>query len=307
MASDLEQPYNGTEGYLFASYARDDSNRVLPVLRELRKSGVRVWWDQAIQPGQRFGAEIERRLDGAAGLVVFLSSRALQSDWILQETKHASEQRKDLIPVMLEGSALPLEWKSLIGRIQHIAAERLSPDSIADEVKHRAKELGCGEETDHAEGAFSMRQAGPSSSSIPWIIVVLLAVALSVIATLYFAGGGGREASRNANDGAREEVRPASAPEVPSSYLAALGDESRIWKWSLKSARDNNSVTLHWEQCKGVENIRGSNLESFSGTVDQVRAVTRTLPLRACRFCYEIEFNRKMKEARLNAGSAAGK
>ena len=321
MRKDTDQPYNGTAPFVFVSYARDDAQTVVPIIQAMRSAGARVWWDQGVQPGQRFGDEIERRLDECEAVVVFLSARALQSDWILEETKHALENGKQLVPVLLDGSSLPLEWKSLIGRIQHIAGERRSATSIAGDITIRAKELGCLETNLQREGTTEMRSSNQTNqqfsnqaqSKLLTIFAVVSAIGLTFFATLYFTGKGSGSGSSDRESGNWESSNrfgsrsssSSNAPEVPSSYLANLGGESRAWTWSRRSAMDNNSVTLHWEECKGVENMGRSNVEELRGSVDDVRRNNAGLPLRACRFCYEIEFNRKMREARNGVDSGA--
>lgn len=314
MNTDHDQPYDGIEPFLFVSYARDDSQQVAPIVRAMQIAGVRAWWDQAIQPGQRFGAEIERRLDDSAAVVVFLSARALESDWILEEAKHAHQNDAEIIPVLLDGSVLTLEWKSLIGRIQQIAGEQRSASTIAAEITARASKLGCVANRENSGRTQAMNRSSrtnQSASSAPWILALLATTGLAVFATLYFsqnrqatdeptpkqARADSVSTTADASGSTPFDQRPRSepmAPDVPESYLANLGDESRQWTWSRKSALDNNAVTLHWERCKGVDNMSDRNAITTSGTLDDVRRKAMNRPLRACRFCYEIEFERNL-------------
>ena len=41
--------YNGNEPYIFISYAHKDSDKVLPIIRELQSRGYRVWYDAGIE------------------------------------------------------------------------------------------------------------------------------------------------------------------------------------------------------------------------------------------------------------------
>lgn len=324
MNTDHDHPYDGIEPFLFVSYARDDSQQVVPIVRAMQIAGVRAWWDRAIQPGQRFGAEIERRLDESAAVVVFLSARALESDWILEEAKHAHQNDAEIIPVLLDGSILTLEWKSLIGRIQQIAGDQRSASTIADEITARANKLGCVANRANSGSTQTMNRStrtNQGASSAPWILTLLATTGLAVFATLYFSQ------NRLATDAptpvqARSDSAPATperarstpfeqlprsepmAPDVPESYLANLGDESRQWTWSSRSALDNNVVTLHWERCKGVENMSGRNTIQTRGTLADVRRKAGNRPLRACRFCYEIEFERNLSSEQDKAPDA---
>ena len=43
--------YKGDEPYVFISYAHDDSNLIYPIIGELQKKGLRVWYDEGIEVG----------------------------------------------------------------------------------------------------------------------------------------------------------------------------------------------------------------------------------------------------------------
>ena len=58
--------YEGTENYIFISYAHKDSDRVMPILEELRDEGYRIWYDDGIAPGSEWPENIAQHLDGAA-------------------------------------------------------------------------------------------------------------------------------------------------------------------------------------------------------------------------------------------------
>jgi hypothetical protein len=66
------------------------------------------------------------------------------------------------------------------------------------------------------------------------------------------------------------------------------------------SSASSNSLTLHWEECPGIEKMKSSNRESESGTISSI-ASRYGMPARCCRFCYEIESNR-----RTASGAASG-
>ena len=44
-------PYNGTENYVFVSYAHKDSDTVLPYIEAMKQNGFRVWYDRGIEAG----------------------------------------------------------------------------------------------------------------------------------------------------------------------------------------------------------------------------------------------------------------
>jgi hypothetical protein len=143
---DHVQPYEGDEPYLFISYSRKDLDSVQPVLQALAERGVRLWWDLGLHAGEDYGDRLEQRVDASAGLVVFLSAHSTKKksqNWVLSETKHAAEGGKEIVPVMLQECALPLEWKALVEHRQIVALGRTGVESVVQGILGRAKALVC--------------------------------------------------------------------------------------------------------------------------------------------------------------------
>lgn len=144
---DSRGPCSGTGPYLFVSYARADRSRVEPILTVLRSSGVRIWYDDGPAAGQRFGDEIERRVHESTGVIVFLSANSTarkDQHWVYQETKLAATHGKEVIPVRLDDTTLPLDWTALVEHRQMVQADAKSPrDRAIDALRSRATALGC--------------------------------------------------------------------------------------------------------------------------------------------------------------------
>ena len=66
------EAYNGDEPFLFVSYAHKDSAEVFPELVALRGMGVRIWYDEGIDPGNEWPEEIEAALKKSAMFLVFI-------------------------------------------------------------------------------------------------------------------------------------------------------------------------------------------------------------------------------------------
>jgi hypothetical protein len=318
------EPYVGDESFLFVSYSREDSQRLKPLLADLRRAGVRIWWDRGLVAGQSYADEIDRQLRKSAGLVVFISANSIarkSENWVHQETKRASELKKELIPVRLDSSKLPLDWGVLVDHVQMLPAD--SKDALAQAtvaLRRRGQELGCLE--NHAIGVQSM-QPNRSGFSVQHFVITLLLVVVAILVTVIIVRPDGSQASTSrptftneptTASGARPSFeyspatppsRPASrsssvAPEVPPEYMRSIQDESRTWTWSKQSSASSNSLTLHWEECPGIEKMKPSNRESETGTISSI-ASRYGMPARCCRFCYEIESNRRKA-----SGAASG-
>ncbi|HKH45087.1 MAG TPA: TIR domain-containing protein [Thermoanaerobaculia bacterium] len=98
---------------VFLSHHSGDKPRVRRLAERLRAAGLRVWFDEwSIAPGEDIYLAIERGLETARTLVLFLSPAALASDWLHLERGTAlfrdpvnAERR--FLPVLLEDCDLP--------------------------------------------------------------------------------------------------------------------------------------------------------------------------------------------------------
>jgi predicted nucleotide-binding protein len=96
--------------YLFVSYARPDVAHVLPLVDavraelEARALPVQLWIDQSdLIAGQQWDLQIQHALGSSIGMLVFVSPRSLQSEWVVREVTIAAESEKRLIiPIFLQ-------------------------------------------------------------------------------------------------------------------------------------------------------------------------------------------------------------
>jgi predicted nucleotide-binding protein len=116
--------------YLFVSYAREDIDRVRPLVEAVRKElafralPIDVWMDVTdLNPGQQWNIAIAEALKASVGFLFFLSPRSLRSDWVRREVEIAATTSDRLIiPVVLhEPLDVPptlahWQWLRYIGR-----------------------------------------------------------------------------------------------------------------------------------------------------------------------------------------------
>jgi TIR domain len=100
-------------GLVFMSYARDDADRVRPLVDLLSSDGIAVWWDADIQPGERFRDAIDGVLAKASCVVVVWTKTSVERDWVRSEADGAMK-RGVLIPVLLDAdSKIPRPFTEL--------------------------------------------------------------------------------------------------------------------------------------------------------------------------------------------------
>lgn len=100
--SDYVRAYEGSEPYVFVSYAHKDGTTVLPVIRELYDKKYRVWYDEGIAPGSEWPYNIEKHLLGASVIMLFISGNSLASPNCENEVKMAARQNKTILQVRLD-------------------------------------------------------------------------------------------------------------------------------------------------------------------------------------------------------------
>jgi TIR domain-containing protein len=95
----------------FISYASQDRDKVLARVQMLRPLGVRFFQDVLeLSPGDRWERQLYRYIDHSDLFLLFWSSAARNSEWVLKEVRYALARKgedesapPDIYPVILEG------------------------------------------------------------------------------------------------------------------------------------------------------------------------------------------------------------
>jgi len=113
--------YEGDDPYVFISYARKDTARVMPFLERLKQNQYRFWYDQGIDRDARFwSAVIGEHLVNASFVLLFMSANAIASDNGFKEISLADEDKKPMIIVFLEETSLSPRWRLLLSGAQRM-------------------------------------------------------------------------------------------------------------------------------------------------------------------------------------------
>ncbi len=97
---------------IFLSYAREDLERVRPLIAAIEAGGKSVWYDQSLRAGADFGAETAAALDGAKAVVVVWSPHSVASKWVRDEAS-VGRDASILIPISLDGASPPLGFRQI--------------------------------------------------------------------------------------------------------------------------------------------------------------------------------------------------
>lgn len=97
---------------VFISYKREDRQKARAIAAALAKTGLDVWWDIELLPGQRFADEINAVIDQAKAAVVLWTPKSIASHRVIAEAAHAL-QRDILVPAWIEHVELPVPFNTL--------------------------------------------------------------------------------------------------------------------------------------------------------------------------------------------------
>jgi hypothetical protein len=132
--------------YLFISYARNDGDIVYPLIEDLLKRGVSMWFDRRILGGDDWVAELEARLISCTGVVALISPSFELSKYCPREVHFADALNRPIIPVLLHPTPeLARGLKFLLNRLQIIDFHRTqSIDGILASIKQHTPATWAG-------------------------------------------------------------------------------------------------------------------------------------------------------------------
>ena len=111
------KPYEGSEPYIFISYAHADDDQVLPVVEDLYRRGYKVWYDEGIEVGSEWQECIAAHLMQAKLVIAFISNAYIKSDNCRREMHYALTKKIKTINVFLEETELSPGMEMQIGNI----------------------------------------------------------------------------------------------------------------------------------------------------------------------------------------------
>jgi hypothetical protein len=97
---------------IFISYAREDLERVHPIVRLIESAGWSMFWDRTIPAGMTWRQYIGKALDEAKCIIVVWSKSSVESDWVIEEADDG-RKRRILIPITIEDVIPPLGFRSI--------------------------------------------------------------------------------------------------------------------------------------------------------------------------------------------------
>ena len=135
--------YEGTENYIFISYAHKDSDMVLPMISHMQEQGFRVWFDSGVEAGTEWPEYIAEHLENAAVVLVLMSNAATASRNCRDEINFALDMGKDMLVVHLEEAKLTAGMRLRLSAIQAMFRYRSKTEEGFLEELCKTKLLQC--------------------------------------------------------------------------------------------------------------------------------------------------------------------
>jgi hypothetical protein len=89
---------------VFISYARDDRAVATSLNDSLQRRGLHTWMDVNLRVGTDWATEISEALTRSAVVIVIVTPRSLDSEWVQAEWATALQSSRRIVPVLAEGA-----------------------------------------------------------------------------------------------------------------------------------------------------------------------------------------------------------
>jgi hypothetical protein len=135
--------------HIFISYSRSDVGYAKRLAEALEHEGFAVWNDNRISLGTSWPRVIQEQLDQSSAVIVLMTPRAYQSEWVQNELSRAKRKQKAIFPLLLEGKEPWLSVEST--QYLDVTDGRLPPRAFYELL----------------DGVISHRASTPSASQPP--------------------------------------------------------------------------------------------------------------------------------------------
>ena len=257
---------------IFLSYESSDQPAAHMFADALEARGWSVWWDREIPLGKSFDEVIERELMSARCVIVLWSKKSVRSRWVRTEAS-AAAARESLVPVAIEDTPIPLEFRQIQtailaswnGDTSHPEFERLTNAIEALVSAAPVKEL-----ISPSPSPPVRRTRGPHWQKRSVVSALALLALLALVAMLNRSreDSTARErltASDTLTKPAPEGAVPSSSTAVPSSSPQAAPSPASAGSGRAKTA-DAFALTVNGRIADGVPRPGAGVIESVGAT-----------------------------------------
>lgn len=127
---------DGSQPYIFISYAHANEKAVHEVLESLNQRGFRFWYDEGIEAGSEWPESIARRLAGADLVLAFVSNAYVRSDNCRKEIHFAISKGIPTVSIFLEETEMTPGVEMQLGNIFALMKYRMDDAMFYDKLYH---------------------------------------------------------------------------------------------------------------------------------------------------------------------------
>ncbi len=138
--------YEGSEPFIFISYAHDDAHLVYPIVERLVLDGYRVWYDDGIQAGEDWTETVAARLGESAICIPMLTENYVRSVNCRNELAFSLNRGKTVISIKLTDFELPGSIELQLGNALYLEKYRYGETEFYERLQVSHGIVGCRDE-----------------------------------------------------------------------------------------------------------------------------------------------------------------
>jgi hypothetical protein len=121
---------------LFVSYSRSDAEFVGALVRRLEADGHDVWLDtEDIRGSEQWRASIVEGVRRAEAVLLVVSPRSMASEYVAREVTLAAEEKRRIVPLLLEPAAMSGNIRFELAGVQQISFDGVPFESAIEKLR----------------------------------------------------------------------------------------------------------------------------------------------------------------------------
>lgn len=121
--------YQGNNPYVFVSYAHKDNEKVLDLIKLLKRKMCRIWYDEGLTPGGSWNDDLANYISKCECVIIIITNNSIQSQYVKSELNYAISLNKKIYPVFLENVELSAGLAMMLGTTQYIHINDLESET----------------------------------------------------------------------------------------------------------------------------------------------------------------------------------
>lgn len=225
----------------FISYARVDKPRIVKTVSELRSRGLNIWIDEeGIDGASVWRGEIVHAIQNSESVIFFASQSSCQSEAVEKELTIASEEKKTILPVLIEKVKFPTRIRYQLTGL-HFIDGSADPPIVAEKIL-RVCSPAAGDTISNSNPAIPKKRV----RSFP-IVAAMAVLAIMLLSTFWIASQSGGF-PRNA-DATHAGNTPGSTGPTVLKRALVIGNNDYLEAIGLKNAiNDAKAMTALLEK-----------------------------------------------------------